>query len=304
MKRALTPIAALLLVPLAVLHAVDMRAGPQASNANRKLNLRVKMAGFGDAGEADIKAVLRSAAGEIWKHCSDTRFEQPGFEIYHSNQCPITLFNPTGDGYIAIGLAVEGRLWARFSFQFAHEFTHALMDHSNDSRKLWHNAGHANMWLEECICETASLFTLRAMGRTWKTNPPYPNWKDYAPSLAKYAKERMDDPKHRLPAGTTFAAWFAAEEPGLRKACGQREKNTVIAQQLLPLFEAEPSGWEAVTWLKLCSRDTEKTLAKHLSEWHANAPAAQRPFIDRVAAVFSVKINEEGASRIIANEPR
>jgi len=275
---------------LTALSAVSGWAETPVAVANRKLVLRVRMSGFGGASEADIKAVLRSAGGEIWKHCPNTRFEQPGFEIYHNDKYPITHFDPSRDGWIVIGLAVEGNLWARFSFQFAHEFTHALMDHSNDSRKLWHEPEHSNQWLEESICETASLFSLRAMGQAWKTNPPYPNWKDYAPALTKYAQERMDNPKQRLPVGTTFAAWFAAEEPGLRKACAQREKNTIIAQQLLPLFEAEPTGWEAITTLKLGSRDTDKTLAKHLSEWHANAPATQRPFIVRFATVFGVKI--------------
>ena len=40
---------------------------------------------------------------------------------------------------------------------------------------------HANSWLEESLCETASLFTLRAMSRSWSIAPPYPAWKNYAP---------------------------------------------------------------------------------------------------------------------------
>ncbi len=258
--------------------------------AERKINLRVRMDGFGGASEADIKAVLRSAANELWQHCPDVRFEAPGFEIYHNEKYPITHFERSEDGWIVIGLAVEGNLWARFAFQFAHEFAHALMDHSNDWRRLWHKVEHANQWLEESICETSSLFCLRAMARTWKTAPPYPNWKDYATALASYAQERMDDPKHRLPGGQTFAAWFAAEEAGLRKAWAQREKNTIIAQQLLPLFETQPGGWEALPWLKRGTRDVNKPLAKHLAEWHSGAPAEQRAFIARLAEVFAVKI--------------
>ncbi|MCX7007443.1 MAG: hypothetical protein NTY53_09390 [Kiritimatiellaeota bacterium] len=261
-----------------------------ATAPDRKLVLRVKMDGFGGASEADIKAVLRSAGSEIWEHCPNTQFAPQGFEIYHNSKYPITHYEPSKEGCIVIGLAVEGNLWARFSFQFAHEFTHALMDHSNDPGRLWHKLEHANQWLEESICETASLFSLRAMAKTWQTKPPYGNWKSYAPSLADYAAQRMNDPKHQLPAGQTFAAWFAVEEPGLRKQWAQREKNTLIAQQLLPLFEAEPSGWETVTALKLGTRDVNKTLAKHLAEWHANAPAAQRAFILKFAVVFGVNI--------------
>ena len=259
------------------------------AGVERKLAMRIKLAGFGGASEADIKAVLRSAAGEIWKHCPNTRFEQPGFEIYHNSKNPITHYEPSGDGCIVIGLAVEGNLWARFAYQFAHEFTHALMDHSNDSRKLWRKLEHANQWLEESLCEMASLFCLRAMAQTWRTKPPYPNWKSYAPSLADYVAKHLADPKRRLPEGQTFAVWFAAEEPDLRKRWS-RDKNTVIARQLLPLFEAEPRGWEALPSLKLGTRDVSKPLAKHLAEWSAHAPAEQRAFVAKVAALFGVKV--------------
>ena len=261
--------------------------------SDRALPLRVKMEGFGEASEADIQAVLRSAGGEIWKYCPATKFPPPGFEIYHSKTFPITHYEPAPDGCVVIGLAVEGKLWARFAFQFAHEFAHALMDHSNDAGRRWHKLEHANQWLEESICETASLFCLRAMARSWQAQPPYRNWKSYAPALADYAAQRMSEPKHQLPAGQTFSAWFAAESPGLRKQWAQREKNTLIAQQLLPLFEVEPAGWEAVTFLKLGTRDVNKPLAQHLTEWHANAPAAQRAFVIKFAAVFGAKIQQE-----------
>ena len=279
--------AGLPLLGLMVCMTLPLVSGAEQTLA-RPLALRVKLDGFGGASEADIKAVLRSAGGALWQHCPHTQLPPQGFEIYHSTPDPITQYALSGDGRIVIGLAVEGHLWARFAFQFAHEFAHALMDHSNDPGRPWHKLEHANQWLEESLCETASLFSLRAMAQTWPTQPPYPNWISYAPALGDYAAQRMAEPRHRLPAGQTFAAWFAAEEPGLRQQWAQREKNTLIAQQLLPLFEAEPAGWEAITALKLGTRDVDKTLAKHLAEWHANAPAAQRAFILKIAALFGV----------------
>lgn len=263
-------------------------AGAPPAATGRELVLRIKLDGFGGANEADIKAVLRSAANEIWRHCPSTRFTPPGFEIYHNSKHPITHYQLSGDGYIVIGLAVEGNLWARFAFQFAHEFAHALMDHSNDAMKLWHQPEHANMWLEESICETASLFSLRAMARTWQTKPPYPNWNCYASALDDYATQRLADPAHRLPEGVPFAKWFAGVEPELRRKW-TRDKNSVIARQLLPLFEADPAGWEALPSLKLGAREADKSLAKHLTEWHTNAPAERRAFIASMAAVFGVK---------------
>jgi ribulose 1,5-bisphosphate carboxylase large subunit-like protein len=58
---------------------------------------------------------------------------------------------------------------------------------------------------------------------------------------------------------------------------------------LLPLFEATPAGWEAVTTLNEGKRDPEISLAAHFSSWAATAPAAQQSFITAIAAVFGVK---------------
>ena len=118
--------------------ALFLAAVPAAGGAEpvRKLAMRVDAKSFG-TGEADIKAVLRSAAGEIWRHCPNTRFEQPGFEVYRNEKYPITHFERSDDGWIVIGLATEKTFWSQYAYQFAHEFCHAIADHSNDWRKLW-----------------------------------------------------------------------------------------------------------------------------------------------------------------------
>ena len=250
------------------------------------LDIVVEPAGFGDAGPADIVAVTRSAAEAIWRHCVETRFRF-GFRIRHNPQFPITLFDHSIDGRIVIGLNVKGTFWAQFAYQFAHEFGHALMDHSNDWTKLWRETKHANQWLAESLCETASLFALRAMAKTWETKPPYANWKSFAPHLASYAKERMDAPAHQLPAGKDFAAWFRENEPAQRLGW-TRERNTVIARQLLPLFEAEPAGWDCLSAAHLCRRNREMTLADFFSQWRANATPGQRDFVGKLAAAFGV----------------
>ena len=76
----------------------------------------------------------------------------------------------------------------------------------------------------------------------------------------------------------------------MREKSTLREKNNVVAIQLLPLLEAEPTGWEAVTFFNLTKRAPENTLAGHLAEWSAAAPLAQRPFIAKLAATLGVKL--------------
>jgi hypothetical protein len=257
---------------------------PLRAQDPRKLDLLIDAKSFG-AGEADIRAVLLSAAGEIWKHCPATKFEF-GFRVYHHEKYPITHYEHE-DGRVVIGLATRDTFWSQYAFQFAHEFCHALMDHANDWRRLWHNGDHANQWVEETFCEVASLFALRAMGKAWDTSPPYKHWRSYGEKLTEYAQKRLDDPKHQLPAGKTFAAWFAEAEPIQRKKW-TRENNTIVAIRLLPLFEAEPAGWDALPALNLCTREPQKTLQRFLEEWKQNAAEKHRAFIEKVIGVFPV----------------
>ena len=70
-----------------------------------------------------------------------------------------------------------------------------------------------------------------------------------------------------------------------------REKNNVVARRLLPLFERTPSGWEAVTYLNLgARRDPKPTLAQHLADWRAAAPAEHRAFITALALELGLRL--------------
>jgi hypothetical protein len=176
-------------------------------------------AGGFDAPVENIEAVLRSAANAIWDHCLTTRFEF-GFRIYRNEKHPITHYERE-DEMIVIGLNTKSTYWAQYAFQFAHEFCHALMDHANDWRRLWRSGDHANQWLEESFCEVASLFALRAMGRSWATKPPYPNWSSFAEHLTEYARERIEGATRN--AQKPFAEWLRSVEP-IQRSRWTREK--------------------------------------------------------------------------------
>ena len=264
-----------------------LRAEPSA-----EVRLAVERGAWGKAGPADIAKVAESAAGEIWRWCPHSRLE--GIRIYHRADFPQTDFGRGPDGRIAIGLAAENPRWSQFAFQFAHEFCHALAQHSEMGMRGCHDPYHANLWLEEALCETASLFALRRMAEAWKTRAPYPNWSGYAGALGKYATDRLAQREHQLPAGQGFAAWFAQNENAMRANAALREKDVIVAAQLLPLFEAAPEHWEAVPFLNHGPRVKGKTLARKLADWQAAAPGAHRAFIARVGAVFGVRLGGAG----------
>ena len=248
------------------------------------LEIEVSKEDWGNAGEDDIKAVLQSAASAIYKHCLNTRIDT--ILVHRRFDCPHTNFDRDSSGRIVIGLHTGDRYWAQYAYQFSHEFCHVLADHSNDWRKKWRSLDSPHLWFEECLCEAASLFTLRAMGQSWVVNPPYPNCRSFAPSLAEYAQDRIDDPAHALTPDETFQKWFQKHEKELRHNWKQRNKNTIIAKQLLPLFEAEPEAWEAVTYINLVSRDPNMSFYDFLSNWKKITPKDHQPFIDKIFVCF------------------
>jgi hypothetical protein len=92
----------------------------RAEENPRALDIQVQAQGFGNASVADITALLRSAAFEIWRHCPRTQLD--GIDAYHRTDHPQTDFKRTTSGRISIGFAARDPHWVQYSFQFAHEF--------------------------------------------------------------------------------------------------------------------------------------------------------------------------------------
>ena len=283
-SAAVTKLAAglLCLSQIGMVHAADKSRASEF----RSINIRVQAGGFGGASAADITAVLQSAAGELCRYWPRTQL--PSIDVYHRADHPQTDSRRAAGNRIAIGLTARDNHWAQYSFQFAHECCHALINYSNDERGLTRDRRYANLWLEESLCETASLFTLRALSRSWLIAPPYAAWRDYAPWFSAYAQERLALPEHHLPAGTSFVVWFRANEPALRQDSTRRDRNTIIAAQLLPIFEKEPRGWGALAFFRRAANPNQ-SLSRHFADWRSSCPRELQQFVGKLAAVFDVE---------------
>jgi len=267
---------------IGMVHAADRRKASQF----RQIDIRVQAGGFGGASAADVTVVLQSAAGELSRYWPGTQL--PSIDVYHRADHPQTDSRRGAGNRIAIGLTARDNHWAQYSFQFAHEYCHALINYSNDQRGVTPDRRYANLWLEESLCETASLFTLRALSRSWLIAPPYGAWRDYAPWFAAYAEERLALPEHHLPAGTSFVVWFRANEPALRQDSTRRDRNTIIAARLLPIFEKEPRGWGALAFFRRAANPNQ-SLSRHFADWRSSCPRELQQFVGKLAAVFDIE---------------
>lgn len=188
---------------------------------------------------------------------------------------PITLVERSSAGQVRI--RVDGRdcFWARLAFQFAHEFCHVLSNFRAEP------CPYPWQWVDEALCETASLFALLRMAESWKTSPPYPQWADYARALETYAQKRLHDADSVL-AGAAFAPWLASRLGALGADPYLREDNKVIARTLLPLLQAEPDAWRAVRYLNQWASAGVSTLADYFSAWRSATPEPLQPLVEAI----------------------
>jgi len=247
------------------------------------LVIKVNPAGFGDASQRDIEKVLYSAAEQLWVYFPGRQL--PPILVEHTGDSPIAKYKRGPNGELRVGLNVRGRYWAQFAYQFAHEFTHILSNYERVNA-----ANNPNQWFEEALCETASMFVIYKMADQWQTNPPYSNWRDFAPHLKRYADDLRKKAEWQLPARTTFAEWYQSHEAELRKDPVNRAKNGVVALQLLAVLERRPENWAALGYMHLGKADEAESLAHFLEAWHAAVPAPLKAFVLETARLFKIEV--------------
>lgn len=245
--------------------------------------LRIEAGPF-KASEKDIRKVCESAALELVRYFPEKHDLEP-ILLKRGDHGPIVLFNRNDRGEIVLRLATGETYWSQYAYQYAHEFCHVLCGYDEDAAQ--------NLWFEETLCETASLFSMRAMARTWKKNPPYAHWSDYRDSLRGYA-DSVINKRTLLPELTRLGlpAFYKKHQNTLHKNPTERELNGTIAVALLPLFEVEPSCWEAVRWLNSSPSPKGETFQQYLAKWHRSAPERHKPFIKTIARQFGFQVPE------------
>ena len=252
------------------------RAKPTTAKSS-KLRIVVLPGDWGESQLEDMRRVCLSAAQEIWKEIPDDGLTP--IHISRSNSGPISLYQ-RGKGYeYQVRLDTGNRAWAQCAYQFAHEFCHILCNYRNVPNK--------QLWFEETLCELASLYSLRKMGEAWKTRPPYSNWKSYAKALTSYADQRIQKYENRT---ESVAQFFATNKNKLFSQGTLRELNGFIAVKLLPLFEKNPSGWQAIRYINLGPKEENESFEKYLAGWHRRVPENQKAFVKRIAREFGVEL--------------
>ena len=239
------------------------------------MQLHISQSDWGNAQIDNIASLLKDTASHL------NRLLRTPFEgtIYVApsppGKPPRALYRPSLDAPFVILLSARNRKWCQFAYQFSHEFCHVLCGYEDLKE-------NPNNWFHEAICELASVFTLRRMAERWPTRPPYCNWTDYTRALRDYWQELLSQPAVQLPEEIPLHSWLSDHEPALRENEYQRDKNALVAYQLLPIFENTPTGWNAIRHLP----NSTGPLADYLVDWHTSVDSVDKPFIERLSNVL------------------
>ena len=244
-----------------------------------KLDIRLTQKGFKTDPE-NFQVVCKSAAMAIARYYPKRQFK-PILIPKADNGFPVKLdqLGPKGESQIMLSIG-DGWMWNQIAYQFAHEFTHILINQGQPG-------SGPNHWINEAFCEAVSYQALKQMAKDWESHPPYPNWRGYAKHHNSYAEKYLGKEKDR-PEGMEFIAWFRKNEKALRM--GKRFPKYGLykypAYQFFQIIKEDPSQLGAVAFLNFGLRNPGISTHQYLARWKTVLPAKYKPFADQVAAVF------------------
>jgi len=284
-----------------VYSTVSHATPPEKKVSSRKLglNIQVKGDGWGKAARANIETVLYAVADELMSQLS--RKPSVPIVVTHTRRNPVVLYDRGPNGEYLVQLHASDENWHLYVYEFAHELCHILSNYEEYSGE--DNARY-NQWFEETLCETASLFTLKKLAASWKASPPAPEWSAQAGRLQAFYDLLIDEGHRRLPAHSPLAVWLGENEEALRHNPYLRQKNEVVANLLLPLFERDPENWATLSYLNLDPADARSNLRDYLHRWYGNAPTAHKAFIADILTLFWWRERNTPASPPNAGDPQ
>jgi len=250
-----------------------------------KLDIRLVHQGYKTNPE-NFVAVCNSAAMAIARYYPKRTFK-PILIPKADNGFPVKLDQqgPKGESQVMLSIS-DGYVWNQIAYQFAHEFTHILINEGQPG------AG-PNHWINEAFCEVASYQALKQMAKEWESHPPYSNWKGYAKHHSSYADKYLGKEKAR-PEDMDFKVWFKKNEAALR--LGKRHPKYGLykypAYQFYQIIKEDPSQLGALAYLNYGLTHSGISTKEYLARWKYVLPPGHKPFADKVAGVFGYSLSK------------
>lgn len=259
-------------------------AGPDAERTpSGAAKLRLAQRGWGHTDPAELQLVLEAVVADMATSFPDRQLG--AIEVVPGARNPIVLFDKGPDGAYVVQLSARDSRWYQFVYQFSHELCHIYSNYDNKP-SVGGVVVNGNQWFEESLCETAALFTLRRLAARWEAAPPTARWAPQAALFRRYAELLLGEPHRRLPPSYSFVAWFRDNLGALQGTPYLRDKDEVVSNLLLPLFERNPARWGAIAYLNANREDAAKGFGDYLAAWARACPERFRGVVTEIIALF------------------
>jgi len=173
----------------------------------------------------------------------------------------------------------KGNLWSKIAYQLSHELCHV---HANFAEQR----GHVFKWLEESLCELASFCNMLKMSQSWKNSAPLPFMSCYAPSLNQYVQDMLVD----INQPESFRGWLQENLSTLKADSCIREKNSVIAQRLMPVFLRDCMAWRAVGFINKWPVNPNESLERYFISWRKACPDELKPVVKEIGELIGASL--------------
>ena len=251
---------------------------PNSSSAASPIPpIKVLGSNWGDASVQEIHQVLTSTAKQIFPFTKKENWSP--IIVKRSIKGPIVLFKKGKNGEYIVYLNTQDRYWCQYAFQFAHEIGHIICGHHEENKR--------HLWFEETICEVASLFALFKLSEDWSESPPYPHLSSYANEFKKYATTRMQ--RRNTPKKFQLSSWYRQKKIFLQSNPTDFDRNLDIAKSLLPIFENNPSLWQACKYLRF-DQQNQYSFREYLQKWQARCQLPKnQDSIEEIKNLFGIQ---------------
>lgn len=300
-RRGLFHLMYLTTILLSTLGAKPVRASVEHKTGHSAAasTLRIASEGWGRTSMDDLRLVLEAVVAEL-----APRFPQRqrvAIRVVHGDGGPLAFYDKGAEGEYVVRLSAQHSRWHQFVYQFAHELCHIYSNFDNKPATNGKIEHHSNQWFEESVCETAALFTLRKLAQRWESEPPGPQFAGYGKTLQALADYLINEPHRHLPSSRPLSSWFKANQAHLEESPYLRDKNEVVANMMLPLFEQMPEAMGAIGYMNLHADDADRRFGDYLRTWRDACPENQRGVVQRIIALFEGR--EAEAERVESISP-
>ena len=264
---------------------------PSAHLSGGRFQIHVVDGDWEGAKAEEIEAVLNVVADQLLIHFPQR--ELGPIAVSPTQRNPVVLFQKSAGDEYQVHLSAKGTRWAEYIYEFSHELFHILANYQNHAA----SSTATHLWLEESLCETASIYTLKKLSATWSEVPSRAEWASYAPTLKQYTGRVIAEQRHYLPPDVSLTKWLRENEPRMANDPYLRDENALVANLFLPLLE-QNEDWEAIAFLNTTDRIEKLAFRDFLADWHQRTPPEHQGLTRRVMQLFTPQ------STLLASDPR